>query len=436
MSNPRPKKSNIGSLLIAFLVVIIIFISGIGLAIYSFGNKNGGNLSFNNLLKKSSGSSAAKVQNLENNSSGSNPPSFAFAKDTTSQSVTQIVENSLPSVLSIRVKTQSGRQGITSEAAGTGYIVASDGLVVTNRHVVAQYCKTSALNPTTITALGNDQKAYELSVKSIDPIDDIAILQIQNAPADLKPIKFADSTKIKMGEDVIAIGNALGEFRNTVTRGIVSGADRSLNTQLTDECTGRNIAADGLIQTDAAINKGNSGGPLFDSTGSVIGMNTFGSTDAQNIGFSIASNTILQALNSYKQNGKINRPQLGVVTKSLDAALKVQFDWLPMDYGELLYNPDGASVSSGSAADKAGLKDGDIILEVDGKKLVSDNENTSPLRREILSKDPGATVELTVLKTNEVDSSAQSFKYSSNPDKITVKLGSTSFDLKNAVNSR
>ena len=429
MAQSYPKKSNLGKVIISILVLFIIIFSGVGLAVFSYVNRNGNSLgSFFSRNVSSKGNN--QIQNAKNTSnSNKSESSFFFADDLGSKSVTQIVENSLPSVLSIRVKTQSGRQGISSEAAGTGYIVSEDGLVVTNRHVVSQYCKTSALNPTTITALGSDQRAYELSVKSIDPIDDIAILQISNDKSGIKPIKFADSTKIKMGGDVIAIGNALGEFRNTVTRGIVSGVDRTLNTQLTDECTGRIISADGLIQTDAAINKGNSGGPLFDSTGSVIGMNTFGSTDAQNIGFAIPSVTILQALNSYKQNSKITRPRLGVVTRALDAALKVQFDWLPVDYGELIYNRDGIAVTPGSSADKSGLKDGDIILEVDGKKLVSDNDNSTPLRREILSKEPDSTVELTVLKTNQIDSKNEAFRYANSPEKVKVQLGSVNFEI-------
>ena len=360
-------------------------------------------------------------------------PNLEFTESTNPKNAATVVAEQSSSVLSLRVKTKSNIKKILStdsESAGTGFIITEDGVVITNRHVISQSCKNNgADDSTTISALSGDNKSFTLEILTIDPIDDIAILKIKNSSEKFKPVTFADSSKLKQGGDVIAIGNVLGEFGNTVTRGIVSGLNRTLQTALTDECTGRNIYADGLIQTDAAINQGNSGGPLFDNSGNVIGMNTFGATTAQNIGFSIPSSTLASALASYKKYGKITRAKLGVVSRPLDPSIKSQYEWLPVEFGELIYNQNGTAIAPGSAAFKAGLKEGDIITEIDGKKLVNDISNTLTLRKEILTKAPESEINLTVLKVISSDSTTGGYKYEKNPVNVKVTLGATSFDI-------
>lgn len=363
-----------------------------------------------------------------------NNKSFEFTKSKDNKSTTEVVQNALPSVLSISVWSDSARFGKTNEISGTGYIVSTDGLVVTNKHVISAKCVSNNQN-IKISGLSHDQQVFDLDLMSVDPVDDIAILKIKDVKDKLTPVTFADSSSILLGADVIAIGNVLGQLQNTVTKGIVSGLSRSvpvtqdnISTNLCSTQTSGYI--DGLIQTDAAINKGNSGGPLFDSSGQIVGMNTLGSTEAQNIGLAIPSGLIVNNLNSYKANGKIIRPRLGVLTQTITSLDKQINTWLPVNYGELIRSGSRNinAVTSGSSADKAGIKNGDIILEVDGKKLVYSDNNPSPLRRIILSKQPDQEVELTVLKSKGGNEDS-GFQYEPNQSKVKIKLGGVSVEL-------
>jgi S1-C subfamily serine protease len=358
---------------------------------------------------------------------------FQFTSETGAKSASQVIEESLDSVLSVRVTSSNGKQALGSESAGTGYFATEDGLVLTNRHVISQACRSNVFNQTIITGLTYNQKAVQLELLSVDPIDDIAILRVKNPQEKFKAVKFADSNKLKLGSEVIAVGNVLGELTHSVTKGIVSGLNRSLDSALTDPCTNKKITADGLIQSDAAINKGNSGGPLFDASGSVVGMNTFATSEAQNIAFSIPSSTIVSVLNTYQKNNKITRPRLGVSTRPIDPALKLENTWLPLEYGELVFSTQGQAVTPGSSAEKIGLKDGDIILEVDGQKLVSNNINSSPLRRQILNRQPDSEIELTILRALPPQANLEGFRYYQNSEKVKVKLGSVSFDLNSNI---
>lgn len=372
----------------------------------------------NNSNNSNSNSNSSNYQPNDNN--------FKFNNGGGARSTISIIEDNLPSVLSLRVSNEADVRGFATETAGTGYIVSEDGLVVTNKHVIAAKCKTNS-SQIQISGLSFDRKDYKMDLVTVDPIDDIAILKIQNPTSKLKPVNFTDSSKIKLGTEVLAIGNVLGQLQNTVTRGIISGMDRSLKTDLVDECTGQPIRPDGLIQTDAAINKGNSGGPLFDNFGNLVGMNTFGTTEAQSVGLAITSNTVLSALNSYKQNKKIVRPRLGVSTEPLDPGLKQRYSWLPVDYGEIIYTEKGNPVSPNSPAAAAGLKEGEIILEVNGQKIISTNDNTLPLRKAILGNSAEQEIELTVLKVAKNEGNG--FSYETNPVKIKVKLGGISFEM-------
>ena len=351
-----------------------------------------------------------------------------FTQPTTTKSAVEVIEANLPSVVSINILSRVNQQA----TAGTGFVVTNDGLIITNKHVVSFACSFGAGN-LQISALSSDQKVYELELLSIDPVDDIAILKIKNPPVSLSKIEFGDSSKLKLGEDVVAVGNALGTLQNTVTKGVISGLVRSFDTQdLKDECTNNEFRVDNLIQTDAAINKGNSGGPLFNSAGQMIGMNTLG-TDAQSVGLAIPSSTIVTVLNGYLKNQAIIRPRLGVISQEINPIKKLKNPWIPVDYGEFVGSLDvnisqEKVVSAGSSADEAGIRYGDIILEINGEKLLSRKDNPSPLRRNILSKQAGDIIEITVLKSI-ANKESGTLSYEILPTKIKVKLKGINYNL-------
>ena len=354
---------------------------------------------------------------------------LSFAPQKSAKSTVEVVNNNLPSVVSINITSKIDNRS----TAGTGFVVSNDGLIVTNKHVVSMACVYGYKN-LSISALTNDQKAYNLELKSIDPVDDIAILKIQETNSNLPKIEIGDSSKLQLGEDVIAVGNALGTLQNTVTKGVVSGLDRSFDTQsLKDDCSENEFRVDNLIQTDAAINKGNSGGPLFNSSGQMIGMNTLG-TDAQSVGLAIPSSTILTVLNSYINRQTIIRPRLGVVTQEINPMRKIQKPWLPVDYGEFVGGldiviPKDRVISAGSSAQEADIKFGDIILDIDGQKLIATKDNPSPLRRSILNKQSGDTVIITILKANNITSDSQRIIYNPDPIKVSIKLKGVNYNL-------
>jgi S1-C subfamily serine protease len=350
---------------------------------------------------------------------------LGLTPDQNNDQTVSVIEQVLPSVLSIRVNGDL-RSGTTGATAGTGFIVDTNGLVVTNKHVIAQKCQIGT-ESVKIIGLTQDNKPLELKLMSVDPIYDIAILKIQGTGT-FTPVKFQDSARLKLGQEVIAIGNVLGELQNTVTKGIISGLNRSLDSGLTDECTKRPASTDDLIQTDAAINKGNSGGPLFSRDGLLVGMNTYGTEQGQNIGLAISANNISSALQSYNKNNKIIRPRIGIYSRSITGLDKQENNWLPIDYGEIILAPRGkTAVAPGSPAEVAGLKEGDIITEVNGTKLQASTNNPYPLKRLLLSLEANQKVDFTVLKATE--KAGDGFKYETNPTKVSVTLGSISFDL-------
>ena len=245
------------------------------------------------------------------------------------------------------VETENIEQDI-----GTGFIVSSDGLIVTNKHVVSD---TSAKYKVVI---GKDETVEVVNIYR-DPISDLAILKVDKTG--LIPVKMGDSDQLKVGQTVIAIGTALGEFRSTVTKGVISGLGRGITAG------GFGVGSEKLenvIQTDAAINSGNSGGPLFDSSGKVVGVNVAMSQNGQSIGFALPINLIKSSLENFRNTGEFDRPYLGVGYQviSQKAALLNEV-------------PEGVYVQTvvkDSPADKAGLKAGDIITEIDGQKISED----------------------------------------------------------------
>lgn len=354
---------------------------------------------------------------------------FALAEN--QLTVTEAVEKVLPSVLSISVQdNQSGSDNLNQDlTSGSGFFLDSQGTLISNKHVVSKVCEKGQDN-IKITGLSHDQVNYELELLSLDPIEDIAILRVKldnDQQANFKPVELSDSNNLKLGQDVIAIGNVLGELQNTVTRGIVSGLNRSFQTTLVDECTGIEFNAEGLIQTDAAINRGNSGGPLFNSMGQLVGMNTLGTTDAENIGLSIASATIKRVYESFYEYNEIRRPKMQVETVGINPVLLAQNKWIPVSYGEIIYSEGGDSVHEDSVENQVGLQEGDIILEVDGVSLKSNNTNPRPLNREILTKKPGSQVKIKVLQA--VASDEQSFQYAEEPVEIDLTIPSVAFEV-------
>ncbi len=278
--------------------------------------------------------------------------------------------------------SNSSTPNIQQVGGGSGFIISSDGLIVTNKHVVED---TSA----TYTVLTNDGKKYDATVLSRDPINDLALVKI-NA-SNLPILTLGDSSNIQIGQTVVAIGNSLGQYSNTVTSGIVSGIGRTI----TASGAGTAEQLEGVIQTDAAINPGNSGGPLLDIGGSVIGVNTAIDQQGQLIGFAIPVNDIKKDVDSFKQFGKIVKPFLGIRYVLVNDTIKEQ-NKLTVDYGALIVSggtPSSPAVVAGSAADKAGLKEGDIVLNVNSQKIDQDHSLASYLK----NFNPGDTIKMHIL---------------------------------------
>lgn len=247
--------------------------------------------------------------------------------------------------------------------AGSGFLVSEDGMIVTNKHVVSD---TTA----EYTVITNDDQEHSAKVLARDPINDVAILKIDGS--EYPTLTLGNSDNLKVGQTAIAIGYSLGEFSNTVSRGIISGLKRNLVAGSTLQ--GSEKLSD-TIQTDAAINPGNSGGPLLNINGDVIGINVAIVQGAQNIGFAIPSNQIKKIVDQVKTFGKISIPYLGVRYIPINDEIQ-KANNLPFNYGVIIKS--GQSISElaiipGSPADKAGLIENDIILEIDGEKITENN---------------------------------------------------------------
>lgn len=270
---------------------------------------------------------------------------------------------------------------------GSGFLVSADGLIVTNRHVVAQ-------ENVEYTVFTNDGTNYDATVIARDPVNDIAIIKIHGE--NLPFLIFGDSDQLHVGQSAIAIGNALSEFRNTVSRGVVSGLSRSI---VANGAESGPEQLEEVIQTDAAINPGNSGGPLLDLAGNVIGVNVAVALGSENIGFALPSNLVQKTVESVQKNGRIIRPYLGVRYVPITPVIK-ESNKLPFDYGVLILRgdtPDQLAVIPGSPANKAGLAETDIILEFNGRKL----DDTTSLAQLIRQKNVGDTITLKVWRSGE-----------------------------------
>ncbi len=265
---------------------------------------------------------------------------------------------------------------------GTGFIISEDGLILTNRHIVAD-------EEADYTVIMNDDRKYKAKILTRDPIIDIAIIKIE--AKNLPVIELGDSDAIEIGQTVIAIGNALGEYRNTVTRGVISALGRDI---VATGREGREVLKN-VIQTDAAINPGNSGGPLVDLNGRVIGVNTAISREGQLIGFAISINPVKKIIESVKKYGRIVRPMLGVRYRIITEEI-AKANNLSVNYGALIIRgnrPEELAVMPGSPADKAGIAENDIILEINGQKI----DERHDLVDEIAKYNPNDEVTLKIL---------------------------------------
>lgn len=271
-----------------------------------------------------------------------------------------------PSVVSITTNATArdifGRSR-QQQGAGTGIIISKDGLILTNKHVVEDGNSFEV-----VTSDGKSYKDVKLIAK--DPVNDIAFLRVGGAN-DFKPAEIGDSSKMQVGSFVVAIGNALGQYQNTVTTGVISGKSRPIIAS--DDAGSESLQ--NLFQTDAAINPGNSGGPLVNIDGQVIGINTaVAGQGSENIGFAIPINEAIKDIRSVTDNGKINRAYLGVRYVILDAE-SAKVNNLAVESGAYIATSQSgeSGVIAGSPADKAGLKSGDIILKIDNQTIDANN---------------------------------------------------------------
>jgi S1-C subfamily serine protease len=262
---------------------------------------------------------------------------------------------------------QEGEQQV---GAGTGFLVSSDGMIVTNKHVV------DAEN-VDITVVFNDGSEHKATVLGIDPFNDLAVIKIEGKG--LPVVELGDSDALTLGQTVIAIGNALGEFRNTVTKGVVSGINRTITA---GDNRGASETIEEAIQTDAAINPGNSGGPLLNLAGQVVGINTAVSQQGQLVGFSIPVNVVKQVVESVQKYGKIVRPYLGVRYTIVNEEVK-KANNLTVDYGALIIRGSATelAVVPGGPADKAGIEENDILLTFNGKKITQEDTLANYMRK-------------------------------------------------------
>ncbi len=301
---------------------------------------------------------------------------------TEENAIIDTVEKSAGSVIAIGVNQRivnpfspfSGSGRTQDQTIGTGFVVSDKNIIVTNRHVVSD----PNMKYTVVT---KDGKKLEVTKIYRDPTLDLALVQVSDLQG-LKPLELGDSSKLKVGQIAIAIGNALGRFDNTVTTGVVSGVGRTVSAG--DPFSGETERLDNLIQTDAAINPGNSGGPLLNSAGQVIGVNVATTEGAQNIGFTIPINAVKALVEEFSRTGNISRAYLGV-----------RYRLVTRDVAIMNEVPQGAYIQEiieGSPAEKAGIQIGDIITKIDGQTVNADKTISDV----ITAKKSGNTVSLEV----------------------------------------
>ena len=269
---------------------------------------------------------------------------------------------------------------------GSGFIVSEDGMILTNKHVVLR-------DDVDYTVLTNDQRSFPVRVLARDPVQDLAVIKIEQEKP-FPTLKLGDSDILQIGQTAIAIGNVLGEFQNSVSVGVISGLGRTI----TAFGGGLVETLEDVIQTDAAINRGNSGGPLLNLKGEVIGINTAMVVDGENVGFALPINKAKKDIEQVKTLGKIVYPFLGVKYVLINEKIQKENN-LQVDYGAWIIKDQSGepAIFPNSAAEKAGLKEGDIILEFNREKITSENT----LAKIIMRYNPGDKVTLKILRNSQ-----------------------------------
>lgn len=308
----------------------------------------------------------------------------------TEGSIAEVAAHVAPGVVSILTETRTTSwfgQSSTQTSAGTGMIVTSDGYVLTNKHVIE--------GARAITVILDDGTTYEnVELVGSDPLNDVAFLKIKDV-SNLPAVTLGDSKTINAGQQVIAIGNALGQYQNTITSGIISGTGRSLTAYSSDMSSYESLTD--MIQTDAAINAGNSGGPLVNAAGEVIGINTATSSDADGIGFAIPISSVKGMLKNLIATGNATRAYLGAYYINITPDVAKAYE-LPVSSGAYLFTTSNTNpIVSGSAAEKAGLKEHDIITKINGVEI----GRAGSLSTLVGEFAPGDTIQLTVLRDNK-----------------------------------
>lgn len=318
-------------------------------------------------------------------------PSLSTAADgnqavtDTESSISSVAEKVGPSVVSIvtQIRSSSYYGSNSGEAAGTGIIVSKDGYVMTNNHVLE--------GATSVSVVDSSGELYEdTTIIGRDPLNDIAFIKIKSNK-EFTAATLGNSATVRIGQQVVAIGNALGQFSNTVTSGIISGTGRPITAATR---SGQTETLTDLIQTDASINPGNSGGPLVNLAGQVIGINTAIVEDANGIGFAIPINATKGVLAGVLETGKVSRAYLGVNYLDITPDVAREYN-LDVKSGAYVYASGSAgAVAPGSPAEKAGLKDGDIITKINSKTVGKDGSLSSILGE----YRPGDKVTITYLR--------------------------------------
>lgn len=316
-------------------ITFILALSAFGISIYSYYSK---------------GSVTTYNYGPDGNSLNFESGSIAEVANRVSESVVSITTE-------VRTKSWFGTES-TGQAAGTGFIISESGYIMTNKHVVE--------DAKTVNVTLNNGKTYKnVTVVGTDPLNDSAILKVDN-PEGFKPVVLGDSKTVNVGQEVIVIGNALGEYSNSVTSGIISGTGRELIASDSNGSAYEKLSD--MLQTDAAINGGNSGGPIVNAAGEVIGIATAYASSSQTVGFAIPIANVKGIAKNVLETGRFERAVLGVQYTPLTPDIAEQNN-LKYNYGAYLNADSGSAILSGSAGAEAGLKDGDIIIEVNGVKI-------------------------------------------------------------------